>query len=159
VDISGGFGSLRTINCYGPQENLSLETRTEFFLELESKIISAKENQKLICIQFDANSKFGPDIIPGDPHEMSSNGRILFDILSRQNMIIVNATEKCTGIITRMKKTVNGVEQSVLDYFVVCFDLFQKMTKMTVDESRQYVLARFYRYITRQQLLRVTTIR
>ena len=35
VDISGGFGSLRTINCYGPQENLSLETRTEFFLELE----------------------------------------------------------------------------------------------------------------------------
>ena len=31
VEISGYFGSLRTINCYGPQENLSLEIRTEFF--------------------------------------------------------------------------------------------------------------------------------
>ena len=82
------------------------------------------------CIQFDENSKFGSAIIPGDPHEMSYNGKILFDILSCQNMIIVNATEKCT---------VHGVEQSFIDFFVICFDLFQKIVKMTVDESRHYV--------------------
>ena len=41
VNISGNFGYIRTINCYGPQENQSLD----FFTELESRIISAKENQ------------------------------------------------------------------------------------------------------------------
>ena len=59
VDIAGDFGSIMAINSYGPQENLSLESRTDYFIELESRIISAKENQKLICLQFDANSKIG----------------------------------------------------------------------------------------------------
>ena len=67
VDIYGKFGCIRTINCYGPQENMPIESRTEFFGELESRIISAKENQKLICLQFDANSKLGKNISPGTP--------------------------------------------------------------------------------------------
>ena len=58
---------------------------------------------------------------------MSSNGRILFDILKRQNLIIVNATEKCEGVITRYKKTARRVEQSLLDYFVVCSDFYQNI--------------------------------
>ena len=48
VDISGNFGTIRTINSYGPQENWSLDIRTEYFIELESRIISAKSDQKLI---------------------------------------------------------------------------------------------------------------
>ena len=77
VDIGGKFGSIRIINCYGPQKNWSLETRTEFFIELDTRIISAKTIGQLICIQFDANSKLGNAVIPGDPNEMSSNGKIL----------------------------------------------------------------------------------
>ena len=30
VDIFGTFGCIRTINCYGPQENLSIDARTKF---------------------------------------------------------------------------------------------------------------------------------
>ena len=146
VDISGNFGTIRTINSYGPQENWSLDIRTEYFIELESRIISAKSDQKLICIEFDANSKFGCNIIPGDPHEMSSNGKLLFDIFSRQDIIIVNSTNKCHGVITRYKKTVRGVEQSVIDYFAVCRQLFQNISEMTIDEERQNVLSRFYKY-------------
>ena len=149
VDISGRFGSIRTINSYGPQENLNMQTRAEYFLELESKIISAKTNQKLVCIQFDANSKFGSNVIPGDIHEMSSNGKLLCDLINRQDLIIVNSTNKCSGLITRLRKTVNGEEKSVLDYFVVCRQLFQKIVKMIIDERRQYVLSRFYKYKTK----------
>ena len=71
VDISGNFGDIRTINCYGPQENLSVEIRTEFFIELEARIISAKTAGRMICIEFDANSKVGGGKIKGDPNEMS----------------------------------------------------------------------------------------
>ena len=42
-----------------------------------------------------------------------------------------------------------GEEQSVLDYFLVCNDLYQNILKMTIDENRQYVLSRFYKYKTR----------
>ena len=120
VDIFGHFGSVRTINCYGPQETLDIDERKEFFIELETRIISAKESQKYICIQFDANSKFGRNIIPGDPHPMSSNGKILWEVLVKNNMIIVNGTKKCSGLITRIKNTVRGTEKSVIDFFVVC---------------------------------------
>ena len=119
VDIGGSFGTIRCMNCYGPQENISLEVRTEFFIELETRIISAKTNGKMICIEFDANSKLGKCVIKGDPNEMSSNGSILSEMLARQNMIVVNTTDKCFGVITRFKKKIRGTEESVLDYFVI----------------------------------------
>ena len=70
VDVKGDIDEVRTINCYGPQETLALSTRAEFFIEMETRIISAKDNQKLICIQLDANSKLGSQSIKGDPNEM-----------------------------------------------------------------------------------------
>ena len=59
VDIGGNFRSIRTINCYGPQETKPLEARAEFFIELETRILSAKTSGKLIWIEFDSNSKVG----------------------------------------------------------------------------------------------------
>ena len=146
VDVTGNFGSIRLINCYGPQENLPLEVRTEFFIELESRIFSAKTNGKLICIQCDANSKLGNGLIKGDPQMMSANGKIMSDMLARQNLIVVNASDKCYGVITRFRKTARRTEESVLDYFIVCQELYQNIVKMVIDEQRQYVLSRFYKY-------------
>ena len=59
-------------------------------------------------------------------------------------MLQVNLGE----VITRYKKTVRGTEESVLDYFVVCQELFQNIMKMYVDEQRKYVLTRFYKHKT-----------
>ena len=153
VDINGSFGSIRTINCYGPQENLPIEIRTEFFLELETRIISAKENQKLICLQFDANSKLGRNIIPGDPHDISSNGKILLEVLKRQDLIVVNSTKKCSGLITRTRNTSRSQEESVIDFFVVCREMFEKVLKMTIDEDTKYVLTKFYKYKTKTSIV------
>ena len=145
VDIGGNFGAIRTINCYGPQETAPIEARTQFFIELESRIISAKSSEKYICIEFDANSKLGNGIIKDDPHEMSQNGKLLHDLISRQNLKVVNSTDKCFGTITRYKKTKRGTEESVIDFFIVCEELFQNIVKMLIDEQRQYVLSRFYK--------------
>ena len=125
VDISGNFGVIRTINCYGPQENMPLEVRSDFFIELEKRIIIAKSENKMICIECDANSKLGKSWIPGDPHEISANGKLLADMISNQNLVVVNSTDKCHGVITRFKKTINGQEKSILDYYIVCQELFQ----------------------------------
>ena len=62
------FSAIRTINSYGPQEYWSWEAKINYFTELESRIIKAKSEQKLICLELDANSKLGNQLIPGDPH-------------------------------------------------------------------------------------------
>ena len=145
VDLKGDFGSICTINCYGPQESLALELRSQFFIELESRIITAKNAGKLVCLEFDANSKLGHQVIKEDPHDMSSNGSLLSSLVERQNLIVVNASNLCFGTITRYRKTKNAEEKSVLDYFVVCQDLYKSVSKMFVDEERKYVLTKFFK--------------
>ena len=51
----------------------------------------------------DCNAKLGNELIPGDPNVMSNNGRFLWDIIQRRDCIVVNATKKCNGTITRSR--------------------------------------------------------
>ena len=145
VDLKGDFGSIRTINCYGPQETQPLDVRSQFFIDLESRVITAKTDGKLVCIEFDANSKLGSHVIKGDPHVMSSNGSLLSSLVDRQNLIVVNATHRCFGTFTQYRKTKTAEEKSVIDYFVVCQNLYENVLKMVVDEERKFVLTKFYK--------------
>ena len=58
-------------------------------------------------------------------------------------MVIGNATELCDGTITRKRKTVDRIEVSVLDYFVMCQELFQLLNSMKIDEERTYILSKY----------------
>ena len=87
--------------------------------------------------------KENKQIVKNDPHEMSANGRLLMDIVERHNLVIVNATDKCIGTITRMKTLKNLVEKSVLDYFIVCQNFYSFIISMKIDEERKNVLTKF----------------
>ena len=51
-----------------------------FFLKLRTEIQTAKLSNKLICIQMDANSKVGDDIIKNNPvKNISENGKLLME--------------------------------------------------------------------------------
>ena len=39
-----------------------------------------------------------------------------------------------------MKKTKRGTEESVIDYFIVCEELFESVVKMEIDEKRRNTL-------------------
>ena len=92
----------------------------------------------MICIELDANAKLGHDIIENDPHEKSPNGVLFQGVIERNDLIVGNATQLCHGLITRTRTTVVGVEKSVIDYIVVCEELFSHMIEMTVDENNKY---------------------
>ena len=64
----------------------------------------------------DANSKLGPNIVPGDMHSQSENGKILADIIKRHNLIVGNGLPKCKGLVTRKRVTKNGIEESIIDF-------------------------------------------
>ena len=99
-------------------------------MKLQTEIKSAKNAGNLICIQMDANSKFGRNIIKDDPNEkMSANGKMLHEIIIDDDLILINATDKCFGTITRERKTTKKSEKSVLDFFILCRRLYEMLVK------------------------------
>ena len=103
IEADLGKERVRFINAYGPQETASKEVKIDFFSLLDQEIHLAIDCGQLVCVELDGNGKFGGDIIRGDPHEMTQNGKILYDILTRNNLILVNSTSKSSGLITRQK--------------------------------------------------------
>ena len=114
-----------------------------FWQDTEKEIISAKEQNCKILLQFDANAKIGNEFLALDPNKMSNNGKIMLDILKRQNLFILNIDKNCKGVITRQRVTVKGVEISVLDYTIVCENLKMMFDHMMIDEDRTHVLTKY----------------
>ena len=75
VEVKVSNKDIRIITGYGPQESWPLSARMPFFLALEEEVVKAELAGKSIVIEMDANSKLGPDLIPG--------GRILAEIIER----------------------------------------------------------------------------
>ena len=63
--------------------------------------MNSKDNECLTIIELDANAKVGENIIKGDPNPTSNNGKIMLDIIRRHNLLIVNTSDLCTGLIIR----------------------------------------------------------
>ena len=79
--------------------------------------------------------KLGPEVKKGDPHEKSMNSDLLLSILTRNNLIVCNWTDICSRVLKRTKTTVKGEEKSVIDFLIVCEELFAYMIEMKIDEE------------------------
>ena len=134
---------IRLVNAYGPQEDEVEDLKKSFYNKLDEVVKSAKIAGAFICIEMDANSKLGPNIIPGDPHPQSKNGKMLESFLNENDLIVVNGLDLCEGKITRFRKTTKRTERSIIDFFIVCRRLLSFVTKMTIDEKRIYTLTKF----------------
>jgi exonuclease III len=146
VEAKAGTKVIRFITAYGPQEPNSKDEKKNnwiFFNNLEQAIIKSQLIGASVIIEFDANSKLGPELLPGDPHQQSTNGSMLAGIITRQNLIIGNSLSKTTGLITRQRTTVNGEEKSVIDFLLVSSDLLEKIESVEIGDDRKYTLARF----------------
>ena len=58
-------------------------------------------------------------------------------------MTVVNSLELCEGLITRERFRDGKLEQSVLDFFVVCNLLLPYLKKMVIDEDRKFILTNY----------------
>ena len=135
VQINVNHISIRIINCYGPQEYSNIEKIITFYATLDQIIQNARIDGCYVLLQMDANAKVGPDVIKGDPHPQSSNGQYLVDLIERNNLIICNSTEKCQGLITRRRMTKTNAEESIIDYLIVCEQLFPYLENMQINPA------------------------
>jgi hypothetical protein len=98
-----------------------------FFIALEEEVTKAELSGKSLIIELDANSKLGPEIIPGDKHKQSENGRVLAGIVERHGLLVGNSLEECKGLITRKRVTRNCVEESTIDFVLLSEDLSEDL--------------------------------
>ena len=113
-----------------------------FWQEIEEEVTNARDDDCMIILQLDANAKIGKENLTNDPNNVTPNGKILLDIVERQNMTIVNTLMLCKGVITRERVTTNKTERSVLDYIIVCDKLKEYLEEMIIDEDRIHVLTK-----------------
>ena len=142
VEIKVGKREIRLISGYGPQESWLPEQREPFILALEEEVIKADLAGKSVIIEADFNSKLGKQFIPNDPHTQDKNGKLLANIIMRQNLCVANGLRVCEGVITRKRVTTQRTEESAIRFVLVSEDLIDKIEAVSIDEKREHVLTR-----------------
>ena len=64
-------------------------------------------------------------------------------LMRNSNLTLVNSLDLCEGLITRIRRTKDRTEKSILDFFIVCDKVRPFLKKMVIDEARQHVLTNF----------------
>ena len=105
-----------------------------------------------IVIELDANAKVGSSVLKNDPNSQSENGKLMMEMLERQNLHLVNASSLCKGTITRHRVAAGRTEKSVLDYIIVSEELFAHLEEMIIDEDRIHVLTKYATTMGHQKL-------
>ena len=135
---------IRCCNAYGSQENENVEKKEAFWTYLDEEVFEAENSGSAFILHFDGNLWAGPEIIPGDIRPQNRNGKLFQQFLERhQNLTVVNALSLCQGLITRSRKNKNQVEESILDFFVVCDRVLPFVTKMVIDDKKKYILTNY----------------
>ena len=143
VEIKVSNQDIRIITAYGPQENLDVAEIMQFFATLEQEIVSANMSNKSIIIQMDASSKLGSNIVSKDVHNQTANGAALAGIIERNALVVVNSlNQKVKGDITRRRVTVDGIEESIIDFVIISNDLVDDVKELIIDEQKEYALSK-----------------
>ena len=121
VDIFLKDIKIRCCAAYRCQENETKERKSAFWEFLDEAVILASNSGGGFILHFDGNLSAGKDIVPGDPRPQNRNGKLFQEFLSRNShLTVVNSLSICDGLITRRRQKDDILEESVLDFFVVC---------------------------------------
>ena len=145
VQLVVGNKQLRIIAGYGPQECAPPVVREKYRSTIEAQIERSYLAACMVLVAEDANAKMGPTVIPGDPHPMSGNGRMLHEMLKRQDLVTINSSPKCTGgPITRSRTLEDGrTEASCIDFLLASQNLGIHLHEAIIDSKQLYTLTKY----------------
>ena len=135
---------IRFSTGYGFQENELIEKKKSFWEYYDNEVIEAEKSGSGLIIQMDGNFWAGKNIIPNDPRPQNNNGKLFQQFLERnKNLTVVNSLEICEGLITRKRSRDGKIEQSILDFFIVCDLVLPFLSKMVIDEDKKHILTNY----------------
>ena len=130
--------------AYGCQETDAIVKKEAFWQYLDEEVIFATNSGSGLIFQFDGNLWAGDKIVPNDPRQQNINGKLFAQFLDRNShLTVVNGLQLCEGLITRRRFREGKLEESVLDFFVVCNLVLPHVTRMVIDEENKYVLTNY----------------
>ena len=137
---------LRVIAGYGPQECSPAVVRETYRNTVEEQVECAYLAGCMVLIAEDANAKLGPELLSNDPHTISENGKLLAAMIRRQNLCLINDSDKCQGgPITRRRNLKNKAdpEESCIDFMITSKDLGNDLESALIDSDQLYTLTKF----------------
>ena len=144
IEISLKNLNIRCCVAYGFQESEKVENKEKFWTYLDEEIYFANQSNAGFVLHFDGNLWAGSDIIPGDPKTQNRNGKMFQNFLNRHpQLTVVNSLNICEGLIIRSRFRDGQLEESILDFFVVCSRVLPFVSKMVIDERKQYILTNY----------------
>ena len=130
--------------AYGFQETDTEDKKDAFWDYLDEEITEATNAEAGLIIQFDGNLWAGSELVPNDPRPQNKNGRLLKQFLEKNShLTIVNSLSLCEGLITKSRLCDGILEESVLDFFIVCHLVLPHVKRMVIDVDRKYVLTNY----------------
>ena len=135
---------IRCCMAYGCQESDLNERKAAFWKYLDEEVVLASDSGSGFVLHFDGNLWAGDGIIPGDPRMQNRNGKLFEEFLARNpHFSVINSLPLCEGLITRRRIKNGKIEESVLDFFVVCNLVLPHIKRMVIDESKSHILTNY----------------
>ena len=107
--------STRLALGYGSQENEVDDVKDIFYQNLSLQIENALISSSNVILPGDINAKLGFKVIALDQCDMSGNGKLLFEVYTKYNVIPLNTLDICSGVFTKVYHNNGKIEKSVLD--------------------------------------------
>ena len=144
IDIFVKNLKIRCCVGYGCQENDNIDKKHAFWEYLDNEVIEARKSGSALVIHMDGNLWAGKEIVPNDPRPKNKNGQLFEEFLNRNpNLNVVNSLDLCQGLITRRRSRNGIIEESVLDFFIVCDRILPYVKRMVIDEEKAHVLTNY----------------
>ena len=139
LSVNIKIGKIEVLCCTacGPQNNDISEKKENFWQYLDEEAKKAKNEGYGFILQGDLNSWLGGVEIPWDPRPQNDNGKRFKEFLVSNDLTVVNALKCCKGTITRKRNRKGQIQNSIIDFFVVCKRLFPHITEMVIDTKRE----------------------
>ena len=96
----------------------------------------ANESSERIIMAFDANVHVGSQNIGGCEDTQDWGGNLLMRIIQEENLILLNSSDKCKGVITRIDpRNGNG---STIDLVICNQFMIDRVDGMIIDECGKW---------------------
>eukprot|EP00112_Aurelia_sp_Birch-Aquarium-sp1_P004051 Seg1459.6 transcript_id=Seg1459.6/GoldUCD/mRNA.D3Y31 product="hypothetical protein" protein_id=Seg1459.6/GoldUCD/D3Y31 len=148
LDVQIGNKTLLLGVVHGKQETRTNDDNREKSVGMiEEYAIKAQKEGKFLAVIGDFNMRLGLDEKSGSK-STSAGGKKLLKVISKRKLRIVNQSKQCFGKWTRISTTNpnNEAMKSVLDLIIANDKCFNSVSKMLIDEEREYILEKVTKY-------------
>ena len=120
-----------------------MRKKDSFWQYLDEEAKHAENNGKGFLLQGDLNAWLGGDIVSNDSHPQMIMVEDLKKILISNNLTVVDALKCCKGLIIRKRNRQGQIQESIIDFYVVCNLLLPHVTDMLINTKGEFTITNY----------------